>query len=120
MQQKVFAQKVVDALPVGNSIAVYTTLIPGAVITGTGGVASQDVGGSKGENTQGFKIHGSRGADYQQLRDGMFFGTLVAAGNFMSSTNPATVQETVIETSGQSAEAETGGGIINIVPKEGT
>jgi len=119
-QQRVFTQEVVNALPVGSSIAVVTTLIPGATITGTGGAASQDVGGSKGENTQGFKIHGSRGADYQQLRDGMFFGTLVAAGNFMSSTNPATVEEIVVETSGQSAEAETGGGLVNIVPREGS
>ena len=119
-QQRVFTQEVVNALPVGSSIAVVTTLIPGATITGTGGAASQDVGGSKGENTQGFNIHGSRGADYQQLRDGMFFGTLVAAGNFMSSTNPATVEEIVVETSGQSAEAETGGGLVNIVPREGS
>jgi len=119
-QQRVFSQEVVNALPVGSSIAVITTLLPGATITGTGGAASQDVGGSKGENTQGFKIHGSRGADYQQLRDGMFFGTLVAAGNFMSSTNPAGVEEITVETSGQSAEAETGGGQVNIVTREGT
>ena len=77
-------QEVVNALPV-SSIAVVTTLIRCDDYRDGRRGHPQDVGGSKGENTQGFKIHGSRGADYQQLRDGMFFGTLVAAGNFMSN-----------------------------------
>ena len=87
-------------MPVGKSFNLYTALVPGAIGTAT----NQDVGGTKGENTQGFKIHGSRSTDFQQLRDGMFFGTLVAAGNYMSSTNPATVQEVAVETSGFSAD----------------
>src|SRR5262245_8484962 len=115
VQQRVIAKEVLGALPVGKSFNVYTALVPGAIGTAT----NQDVGGTKGENTQGFKIHGSRSTDFQQLRDGMFFGTLVAAGNFMSSTNPATVQEVAVETSGFSADAETGGGHVNVVPRDG-
>ena len=115
VQQRVIAKEVLDALPVGKSFNIYTALVPGAIGTAT----NQDVGGTKGENTQGFKIHGSRSTDFQQLRDGMFFGTLVAAGNFMSSTNPATVQEVAVETSGFSADAETGGGHVNVVPRDG-
>src|SRR6266850_433347 len=115
VQQRVITKEVLDALPVGKSFNLYTALVPGAIGTAT----NQDVGGTKGENTQGFKIHGSRSTDFQQLRDGMFFGTLVAAGNFMSSTNPATVQEVAVETSGFSAEAETGGGHINVIPRDG-
>jgi len=115
VQQRVLAKDVLDALPLGKSFNAYTALTPGAIGTAT----NQDVGGTKGENTQGFRIHGSRSADFQQLRDGMFFGTLVAAGNFMSSTNPATVQEVAVETSGFSADAETGGGHINVIPRDG-
>ena len=115
VQQRVISKDVLDALPVGKSFNLYTALVPGAIGTAT----NQDVGGTKGENTQGFKIHGSRSTDFQQLRDGMFFGTLVAAGNFMSSTNPATVQEVAVETSGFSADAETGGGHINVIPRDG-
>src|SRR5262249_55133124 len=115
VQQRVIPKDVLDALPVGKSFNLYTALVPGAIGTAT----NQDVGGTKGENTQGFKIHGGRATDFQQLRDGMFFGTLVAAGNFMSSTNPATVQEVAVETSGFSADAETGGGHINVVPRDG-
>jgi carboxypeptidase family protein len=116
VQQRIIAKEVLDALPVGKSFAAYTTLVPGAI---AGNPVNQDVGGTKGENTQGFKIHGSRSTDFQQLRDGMFFGTLVAAGNFMSSTNPATVQEVAVETSGFTAEAETGGGHVNVIPRDG-
>jgi hypothetical protein len=115
VQQRVISKDVLDALPVGKSFNLYTALVPGAIGTAT----NQDVGGTKGENTQGFKIHGGRTGDFQQLRDGMFFGTLVAAGNYMSSTNPATVQEVTVETSGFSAGAETGGGHINVVPRDG-
>ncbi len=115
VQQRVISKEVLDALPVGKSFNLYTALVPGAIGTAT----NQDVGGTKGENTQGFKIHGSKSTDFQQLRDGMFFGTLVAAGNFMSSTNPATVQEVAVETSGFSADAETGGGHVNVIPRDG-
>jgi hypothetical protein len=115
VQQRVITKEAMDALPLGKSFAIYTGMVPGAVGTAT----NQDVGGTKGENTQGFRIHGGRAADFQQLRDGMFFGTLVAAGNYMSSTNPATVQEVAIETGGFSADAETGGGHINVIPRDG-
>ena len=113
--QKVLANDVLTALPVGKSAALYTTLIPGAIGTAT----NQDVGGSKGENAQGFRIHGSLATDFQQLREGMFFGTLVAAGNFMTSTNPASIEEAVVETGGFSSESATNGGHVNIVMKDG-
>lgn len=115
--QKTFSSEVLNSLPLGKSASVYTTFIPGAI--SSTGAQNQDVGGTKGENTQGFRIHGSLIGDFQQLRDGMFFGTLVAAGNFMTSTNPSAVEETVVEISGFTADAATGGGHVNIVPKQG-
>ena len=96
-QQSVFAREVTENLPLGSGIKNYATMVPGAVYTG--GASNQDVGGSKGEYSQNFMIHGGRGGDFQQLRDGMFFGTLVAAGNWMTSLNPATVAETTVTTS---------------------
>ena len=114
--QKVLNNEVLTALPVAKSAAYFTTLVPGAIGTAA---TNQDVGGNKGENAQGFRIHGSLTNDFQQLREGMFFGTMVAAGNFMVSTNPATVREVVIETSGFNAEAATNGGHVNIVQRDG-
>ena len=115
VQQRVLPKDVLDALPVGKSFNLYTALVPGAIGTAT----NQDVGGTKGENTQGFKIHGGRAADFQQLRDGMFFGTLVAAGNFMSSTTRRRCRKWRSRRAASLADAETGGGHINVVPRDG-
>jgi Carboxypeptidase regulatory-like domain len=113
--QQTLTNNVVESLPLGGSFAQYTSLVPGAI----GAATNQDVGGTQGENAQGFRIHGSPTGDYHQMRDGMFFGTLVAAGNYMSSSNPTSVQEVQLVTSGYSAEDWTGGGHINIIPKNG-
>jgi len=88
-QQRVFNRTVTEQLPSSPTINQYATMIPGAVLTS--GASAQDVGGSRGEFQTGFTIHGARAGDFQQLRDGMFWGTLVAAGNRMSSLNQTTV-----------------------------
>ncbi len=113
--QQTLSNNVVESLPLGGSFAQYTSLVPGAV----GSATNQDVGGNQGESAQGFRIHGSPTGDYHQMRDGMFYGTLVAAGNYMSSSNPTSVEEVQIVTSGYSAEDWTGGGHVNIIPKNG-
>ena len=80
---------------------------------------TQDVGGGKSEFSQAFLIHGGRAADFQQLREGMFFGTLVAAGNVMTSLNPATVDEVAVTTSSATAELASGGVLLNVIPRDG-
>ena len=84
-QQKVFARELTESLPTSSRLNQFITLIPGAVF-GAGGASAQDVGGNRGEDVQGFMIHGGRANDFQQLREGMFFGTLVAAGNKMRAS----------------------------------
>ena len=116
-QQRVFSRTVTEQLPSSSTLNQYATLIPGAVLTS--GASAQDVGGSRGEFQTGFTIHGARTNDFQQTRDGMFWGTLVAAVNKMSSLNQATVDEVTVQTSGATAEAESGGVIVNVVPRDG-
>jgi hypothetical protein len=116
-QQIVLSRSVTENLPLGSGIKNYATMVAGAVYAG--GSSNQDVGGNKGEYSQNFLIHGGRGNDFQQLRDGMFFGTLVAAGNWMTSLNPATVAETTVITSSGGAELESGGVLVNVVPRDG-
>ena len=115
-QQQVYTREVTDQIPLGSNIRNYAALLPGAVLTG--GV-TQDVGGGKSEFSQAFLIHGGRASDFQQLREGMFFGTLVAAGNVMSSLNPATVDEVTVTTSSATAELASGGVLINVIPRDG-
>ncbi|HQZ37557.1 MAG TPA: TonB-dependent receptor [Vicinamibacterales bacterium] len=116
IQQKVISREVRDALPLPSNSGAYVMLIPGA----TQAAANQDVGGNMGENRQQFTVHGSRTNDFQQLRDGQFFGTLVAAGNFMSSVNPTTIEEvTILTGGGLTAESESGGAQINVIARAG-
>ena len=113
--QTVISQQTLDALPLGQSLGMIRSLIPGAVAASN----AQDVGGNQGESTQGFSIHGSRPGDFQQFRDGMLTNSLIAAGNWVSSQNPATIEEVVVTSGGFGAMAQTGGGVVNIVQREG-
>jgi hypothetical protein len=106
--QQVFSGQTVLALPIGKNQGVYVTLIPAAT---QGNLANQDVGGTKGENTQTFSVHGGRAAETYQLRDGIYFGEHIGnAANFAASVNSATVQEVAVQTTGGlTAEAQSGG-----------
>jgi len=117
-QQEVFSGETVRALPIGKNSGIYTVLIPAAT---QGNLANTDVGGTKGESTQNFAVHGGRGDDSFQLRDGLYFGShLGVGGNYNSSINPAVVQEVNVQlTGGLTAEAQSGGVQINVVSRDG-
>ena len=114
--QKIVSSAILEALPIGKSASDYPALLPGAIAP----AASQDVGGLKGEQTQGFRIHGSAPIDFTQLRDGMYYGAMTAGGsNQLSSNNPTATQEVQLETGGYTAEDWNNGGHVNIIPKSG-
>jgi len=114
--QEIVSNAVLESLPIGKSATDYPALLPGAIAP----VASQDVGGLKGEQSQGFRIHGSLLADYTSLRDGMYYGALTDGGaNRFSSNNPTATQEIQLETGGYTAEDWNIGGHVNIIPKNG-
>jgi len=117
--QQVFSGETVRTLPIGKNAGIYMVLIPAA--TQGGGLANQDVGGTKGESTQNFSVHGGRANETYQLRDGLYFGShLGVAGNFNMSVNPATVQEVSVQTTGGlTAEAQAGGVIVNVISRDG-
>jgi hypothetical protein len=117
-EQQVFSGETVRALPIGKNAGIYAVLIPAAT---QGTLANHDVGGTKGESTQNFSVHGGRANEAYQLRDGLYFGShLGVAGNFNTSVNPATVQEVSVQlTGGLTAEAQAGGVIINVIGRDG-
>jgi hypothetical protein len=110
--QSVVSSALIEALPLAKNAGAYSSLIPGAT-------GAQDVGGNVSEQNQGFSIHGGSSGDFQQYRDGMMTNTLIAAGNLLSSENPSMLQEVVVETGGFDATAQTGGGHVNMIPKDG-
>ena len=110
-QQTTLARTTLDALPTTGRISQYATVIPGAVLNQP---STHSVGGLD-ERPQ-FGIHGSRAVDNVPLQDGM---SQRLQGGAIFVFNNLTFQEVVVETSGMSAERNTGGVQMNIVPKDG-
>jgi hypothetical protein len=115
--QDVFSREKIDALPVSKTSNGYAALLLGANLP----ARNQDVGGSEGDTTSTWTIHGSRGDDMLPTMDGMRINRAMGAGGGLRvyAINNAAVQELTFQTSGISAESETGGIQVNIVPREG-
>ena len=115
LQQQVFTREIVRSLPIGKNAGIYAALIPGAAPLNA---TQQDVGGTKGEDTQWFRMHNSGRST--QLRDGMFVGLPMGGANFNSSVNPATIDEVTVQLTGTlTAEAMGDGPQTNFVPRDG-
>jgi hypothetical protein len=111
-QQTTIARDTLDAIPTTKRLGQYATIIPGATYSNP---TFQDVGGNQGEGGQ-FGIHGQRAGDQSTNIEGM--NQNQQAGGVLSF-NSQGFQEVVVETSGASAEAITGGVQVNIIPKDG-
>ena len=115
--QAVFSRDTLDLLPVSRTSRGYVTLMLGATMD----ARAQDVGGSTGEDTGSISVHGNRGGDMIWGIDGMRASRATGAGGGFSvfQVNQASVQEISFQTAGISAESETGGIQMNVVPREG-
>ncbi|MBM3778519.1 MAG: TonB-dependent receptor [Acidimicrobiia bacterium] len=114
--QVVLSQEVLDTLPSGKTMQAFSALTLGATSAG------QDVGGNQGEAPRSFGVHGTSANDSRMLKDGMVYTSMECdgqAGCRINMVNQVGVQETTIQTNGMSAESETGGPQINVVPKDG-
>jgi len=104
-----------DALPSGKALPALAALTVGMTSS------TQDVGGNKGEQLSSLSIHGADPNDNRFLFDGMRYQSPNPGGTARQFyINQNDVQETVVETSGMAAELDTGGVVVNIVPKTGS
>jgi hypothetical protein len=111
-QEAVISDEVLTAIPTGRSHYHLAVLIPG-MNTGV-----QDVGGAAGQQVTGAgSIHGATSG--RLLSDGLSVGHNGESLNMWVS-NVGGAQETTISTSGGLGEAETGGVVINVIPKDGS
>jgi hypothetical protein len=116
--QNVLSRDVLDTIPTSKSISGYAALTVG--ITVAGGL--QDVGGNRSDQYGFMGIHGIRVVDGRQNQDGMRINNMTFEGSGQYRqyiANQAGVHEVVLETAGMSAESQTGGVHMNIVPKDG-
>jgi hypothetical protein len=119
--ENVLSQEVVNALPTAKTFVALAALTLGASGGGggTGTSGNRDVGGNNGEGTSALSIHGSRPDGGYNL-EGVRANSLSVNGSTRRYFfNTDAVQEVVAETSGQSAETETGGVSQNVIFREG-
>ncbi len=119
--QNVISAKLMSEVPTSRNFMGMVALTLGA--TGGGGFSGpngqRDVGGNNGEGTSAPAIHGSR-ADGVFNIEGMKAQSLSGDGTSRRfHRNELAIEETVLETGGQSAETETGGVSANIILREG-
>ena len=118
--QTILSRDVLDTMPAPQNMLGFVTLTLGALATTAGGSPSVDIGGSKGENTPALTIHGMRPNDMRQNMDGMNANNLANGGGRRSfAPNQVGIQEISMGTGSASAETETGGVVLNVVPREG-
>jgi hypothetical protein len=111
----------IDAVPSGKSFQNLGILIPGMVGDGVvGSTLAVDVGGQGGVNYQRLSIHGGQGSDQVVQVDGLGVESATRGGD---SSNlyfaDGNYSEYAIDFAGNSAEVETGGVRINLIPREG-
>jgi hypothetical protein len=122
-RQIVITRDVVDALPTGKTAVEIATLIPGVqLMNGTGaGAAATGMGGSLGmDQFATLAAHGGRPADTRIEVNGIninIFGQ--RQDSSYANFQDGNVQEYSFEISAHSAETETGGVRVNLIPKEG-
>jgi hypothetical protein len=110
--QTIVDRDVIAAIPSSRNASGIQSLIPGMSTNGDSGGITGGTGGSAGN------IHGGRASDSRTLHDGINTGWAGANSNAAIS-NVAGSQEVVLTTSGGLGEAETGGVVLNVIPRDG-
>src|SRR5205814_3547039 len=103
--------------PTNKNLIGFITLTPGTVIGSRG---TPDVGGTALKENDTASIHGGRSGDQLRTIDGMRWNTLTSsASGTQFATVAAAAEEVNFTMGGGTAEYETGGITMNLVPKEG-
>jgi hypothetical protein len=119
-QQVVVTRDVIDSVPTGRSFQNLGVLIPG--VTGgqvVGSPVNQDVGGSSGQSFMTMAIHGGRQTDQRIDLDGMSTSAWTRPDSSAVVFTDGNIEEYNISVAANSADSETGGVRINLIPREG-
>jgi hypothetical protein len=116
-QHRVVSRDVFETLPTGGYWWNQAVILPGV------SSSLQDVGGLSSRGVKAvLSIHGSMSSDMPMLFNGMRYNAVWGTGGGSGGTytvNSGTVQELAIDTSGATAEAESSGVRVNVIPREG-
>jgi hypothetical protein len=117
MSRSVVTQDQIEALPTGRSYQTLAATVPGLASSGAGRF---DVGGAS-QTWQGYvTAYGSLAGDMAIEIDGMNVSSLLLTGNISGVYhNQGAYQEMSYQVVAGSAESQTGGVRVNMIPKEG-
>jgi hypothetical protein len=114
-QQNVLDREVIEAVPSGRTHFSLATLTP-ALNTNN----PADTGGSNSINLTFLTSHGSRVTDQRITVDGLSTNSAEGGGQYSAyMPNISSSQEMAINYAGGTAEMETGGVMVNVIPREG-
>src|SRR5215470_5409682 len=114
-RQQTITDAIIGAIPTARVYHSIMNLVPGVTTSG-----SQDVGGIAGPSVIVFSIHGGRLSEGRLQVDGLSVGAAVGgSGTSFYVVDIGNSQEVTFSTSGGLAEAETGGPLMNVVPRQG-
>jgi hypothetical protein len=115
-QQQVMGAEVLNAIPTGRTQFGNAVMVPGINTT------AQDVGGanSLAAAASSLTIHGSRAGDQRVQLGGVPTANLEVSGNSSNFIpNMGSVQELTVDVAAGTADQETGGVKMNLIPREG-
>ena len=119
-QRAVMDRELIETIPSGKSISALGLLVPG--MTGAqayGTSLQQDAGGLTAQIMQRMSIHGGNADDQVININGMDVAEPHTQGGDLGYFPPENFEEMAFNYSGNSAEFETGGVSINMIPREG-
>ena len=111
----VLSREIIAALPTGKNLKAWGQLTLGATPV-------YDVGGTTGERTGGFGVHGNSDLESKWYRGDMPLSQGDGQGDASRrkyQINLLGVEEIAVRTAGFNAEHPTGGAAIHIIPKDG-
>ena len=119
-QRAVMDREIIDSIPSGKSISAYGLLVPGMMAAqGYGSSLQQDAGGLSAQIMQRMSIHGGNAEDQMVNINGMDVAEPHTQGGDMGFFPAENMEELAFNYSGNSAEYETGGVSVNMIPREG-
>jgi hypothetical protein len=113
-QTQVLTRDLLDAIPTGRSIWAV-----GSMMTGIS-LSEPDVGGSRGMQQVYMAVHGSDRRDNAIQIDGMTVNGIEGDGAIQNYFNDGMFQEMSYQTSGLTAEVQSSGVRLNMIPKDGS
>ena len=113
-QTQVLSRELLDAIPTGRNIWAV-----GSMMTGIS-LSEPDVGGSRGMQQVYMAVHGSDRRDNAIQIDGMIVNGIEGDGAIQNYFNDGMFQEMSYQTSGLTAEVQSSGVRLNMIPKDGS